>query len=208
MRHQDLTLNHRLETWVYANAAARMSATGFVSGDIGRIAFQTDTGQYWRLTATAPTWQAASPSLVLAYASLHATGTTPPGISGSTVKMLGLGSAAWGSAVITPTATGKLFAVVSGTVYNTVASQPTGLQLRYGTGTPPVNGAASAGNNLALTQNYLHSASVGDKKGFSTNGVLTALLVGTAYWFDLAFFSTASGGVAIENVTTDVVELP
>jgi hypothetical protein len=56
MRHQDLTLNHRLETWVYANAAARTGATGFVSGDVGRIAYQSDNGTYWRLTATTPTW--------------------------------------------------------------------------------------------------------------------------------------------------------
>ena len=39
-RHQDLTLNHRLESYVYADAAARTGASGFVSGDIGRIAYQ------------------------------------------------------------------------------------------------------------------------------------------------------------------------
>jgi hypothetical protein len=57
MRHQDLTLNHRLESWVYPDAPSRTGATGFVSGDVGRIAYQTDTGEYWRLTATTPTWQ-------------------------------------------------------------------------------------------------------------------------------------------------------
>jgi hypothetical protein len=62
MRHQDLTLNHRLESWVYANAAARTGATGFVAGDVGRIAYQTDTGEYWRLTATTPTWAKAGGS--------------------------------------------------------------------------------------------------------------------------------------------------
>lgn len=54
--HSTLTKNHRLENWVYANEAARLAASGLVSGDVGKIAFQTDTSTYWRLTATTPTW--------------------------------------------------------------------------------------------------------------------------------------------------------
>jgi hypothetical protein len=46
-----------LETWTYATAAARTGATGFVAGDIGKIAYQTDDGTYWRLMAVTPTWQ-------------------------------------------------------------------------------------------------------------------------------------------------------
>jgi hypothetical protein len=45
------------ETWTYATAAARTGATGFVAGDVGKIAYQTDDGTYWRLIATTPTWQ-------------------------------------------------------------------------------------------------------------------------------------------------------
>jgi hypothetical protein len=54
--HSALTKVHRLENWVYANAAARLAATGLVSGDVGKVAYQTDTASYWRLTATTPTW--------------------------------------------------------------------------------------------------------------------------------------------------------
>ncbi len=60
--HSALTKIHRLENWVYANAAARLAATGFVSGDVGKVAFQTDTSSYWRLTATTPTWIGIVPS--------------------------------------------------------------------------------------------------------------------------------------------------
>jgi hypothetical protein len=56
MLHSALTKIHILENWTYANAAARTGATGFVAGDVGKIAYQQDTGQYWRLTATTPTW--------------------------------------------------------------------------------------------------------------------------------------------------------
>ncbi len=56
MIHSSLTLNHILENWVFANAAARVAAGSYVTADIGKVAYQTDTGQYWRLTATTPTW--------------------------------------------------------------------------------------------------------------------------------------------------------
>ena len=45
MRHQDLTINHRLESWVFANASARLAPGDYVIGDVGRIAYQSDTGE-------------------------------------------------------------------------------------------------------------------------------------------------------------------
>lgn len=54
--HKNSTNNHKIENWTYANEAARTGATGLVSGDLGKIAYQTSDGSYWRLTATTPTW--------------------------------------------------------------------------------------------------------------------------------------------------------
>lgn len=48
--------NHVIHSYTYANAAARLAATGFVAGDIGKSAKQTDTGTFWLLTSTSPTW--------------------------------------------------------------------------------------------------------------------------------------------------------
>lgn len=44
--------------WSYADAAARTGATGFVAGDVGKLARQLDTNVLYLLTATTPTWQA------------------------------------------------------------------------------------------------------------------------------------------------------
>lgn len=57
-QHSNQTEIHRLENWVYADAAARTGASGFTSLDLGKIAYQTDTGTYYRLTATTPVWAA------------------------------------------------------------------------------------------------------------------------------------------------------
>ena len=40
--------NHILHNWVFANAAARTGAT-YVSADVGKEAFQTDTSTFWRI---------------------------------------------------------------------------------------------------------------------------------------------------------------
>lgn len=53
--HSTLTANHIPYAFTYANAAARLAATGFVSGDVGKLALETD-GSLWMLMATTPVW--------------------------------------------------------------------------------------------------------------------------------------------------------
>lgn len=56
--HADIPLGeiHLIHQWSYANAGARTGASGFVSADIGKVAYQTDNASWWVLTATTPTW--------------------------------------------------------------------------------------------------------------------------------------------------------
>lgn len=58
MLHKNIAVGdvHVPYNWSYANAAARTAATGFVAGDVGTLARQTDDNTLWMLTATTPTW--------------------------------------------------------------------------------------------------------------------------------------------------------
>ena len=58
IQHSDLATGviHIVANWVYANAAARTGASGFVTGDIGKVAWQQDNDTFWVLKATTPTW--------------------------------------------------------------------------------------------------------------------------------------------------------
>jgi len=47
---------HKVANWQYANAAARVAATGFIASDVGKFAWQLDNNSIWILTATVPTW--------------------------------------------------------------------------------------------------------------------------------------------------------
>lgn len=56
--HPDETAGsiHVINDFEFADETAREAATGFVAGDVGKVAKQTDNSSYWILTTTAPTW--------------------------------------------------------------------------------------------------------------------------------------------------------
>jgi len=206
MRHQDLTINHILESFVYANAAARNAATGFVAGDVGRIAYQIDTGQYFRLLSTTPTWQLIGPQTpqAAAYAVKQTASMSPAGTSlASPGVMMGLGV----GNTFTPTATGKVLATISGTLANNAAAKYSDCQMRYGTGTPPANGAVGTTGTAIGTAAIMFANNANDGSPFSLSFALTGLAVGVAYWFDLAAW-TSAGGVAIVFASVTLTELP
>src|SRR5215471_5559347 len=98
MTHSSLQLNHKLENWTYANAAARTGATGFTSGDIGKVCYQTDTGMYYRLTAITPTWQVIAPasSIDIQFFTANGTWTKPANARLTFVICIGAGAGGGG----------------------------------------------------------------------------------------------------------------
>lgn len=63
VNHDDLTAVHVPHTDTYANATARLAASGFVAGDVGKLYVQSDGRRpLYRLTATTPTWDALVPT--------------------------------------------------------------------------------------------------------------------------------------------------
>ena len=205
MRHQDLTLTHRLETWIYANAGARISATGFVAADVGRIAYQTDTGQYWRLQAVvsgAPVWKIVGAAPVtLQTGSLLATGTT----AGATLEMCGLGAL---GGLITPAAASKIYASIRGSCNNNTTGGGIAFHMRYGSGPAPGTGAAQAGN-VASGVHYAGGLACPANTTFPFNitAIITGLTIGTPYWLDLAFSHWIQGTANISLVQVAAFEL-
>lgn len=59
MLHKNIGIgdNHPTHNWEYANATARTGATGFVAGDVHKLALQLDDLSLWILVDTTPTWQ-------------------------------------------------------------------------------------------------------------------------------------------------------
>jgi hypothetical protein len=106
---------------------------------------------------------------------------------------------------ITPSNTGKVFAIISGMVLNsTAAGNGVNVRGRYNTGTAPINGATASGNALGAIQHFVASTTTG-QQGFCIHGIVS-LTVGVAWWFDLTLVAVTGGGATVKDVQFSCLE--
>jgi hypothetical protein len=135
-----------------------------------------------------------------AYATASATPANPTGTT-TAGRMMGLGS------VITPTATGKLLVIHNGIMSNDTSGSGASVTLRYGSGTPPVNGAALTGTIVGNNPQFFAPAA-GATEDFSIAWTITGLTIGTAYWIDLGLgILGAASTAAVTALGFTAVEL-
>lgn len=139
---------------------------------------------------------------------LPATGTlarvasTPsaPGGTASTVGvMMGLAVA------FTPAVSGNVAFHLVGSIANATATDGAKAQLRYGTGTAPVNGAAATGTtsgSLVEATQFLAA----QKLPFALLGYATGLTLATAYWLDVDLAAITGGTATITDLSIFIEE--
>jgi hypothetical protein len=121
-------------------------------------------------------------------ATLQSTVFSNTSTTSATAVMGGFGS----GCTMTPTLTGRVTISFTGWGNINTSTASLNYQLRYGTGTAPVAGAAASGTTVggALILNVT-SPNVGT---VSANGTITGLTPGTAYWFDISYYVGANTG--------------
>lgn len=137
------------------------------------------------------------PKINTAQSSPATTGTS----TSTTFTMLG----AAGS--ITPKATGVILIVINGDGRNATAADGYKVQISYGTGSAPTNGAALTGTQVGGAVTCSRAQAAAGQVPFSTNAIVTGLTVGTAYWIDLAFATVVGGTATIADISLSVIEL-
>lgn len=134
-------------------------------------------------------------------ASYQATPADPASTSSTSAVMCGLAGS------ITPTRTGRVLVIMSGTAGNGAGgSDSASMQIRYGTGSAPTNGAAATGTavgNKPTVQNSISGASI----GWSAQAIINGLTVGTAYWLDLTQNSNIAGTTTVAQVGISAQEI-
>ena len=144
---------------------------------------------------------AAGALSVTAPASSQTTTAAPTGTTDTTGKMMGL------AAAITPATLGTVMAIVSGTLANATAiADGAKTQIRWGTGTAPVNGAALTGTAVGGIAQYI-AATTAETAPFSLNAVISGLTPGTAIWVDISLAAITGGTAAATNVSVSLVEI-
>jgi hypothetical protein len=129
--------------------------------------------------------------------------TAPPT---NTSVMLGMGYGTTGSngVTVTPARNGILLVNFTGTVQtpvNATAGNGLGnLQIRYGTGTIPQNGAAATGTAVGAAVSAgisnANGATFVDRRPFALTAAISGLTVGTQYWLDVSCAQLLASGVA------------
>lgn len=106
---------------------------------------------------------------------------------------------------ITPTGSGRVLLIISGMALNSGIAGITGAQICYGTGAAPANAAAVTGTAVGKIKHLVASTAAG-KQGFTCVGIVTGLVVGTAYWIDLAVEASANNA-SVYDIDIVAVEL-
>jgi len=127
-----------------------------------------------------------------------------PGQTGSsTGVMMGL------AAAFTPIASGVAEVVITGDISNDTAPNGGQVQIRYGTGAAPANGAALVGTTLGQLVKYdpITPSTASQRSPFAVSGIISGMTIGTAYWIDVSLANIGGGNARIQDVTVNVFEL-
>lgn len=134
-------------------------------------------------------------------APVFATPADPTGTASSTGVMMGLAQS------ITPRGTGRVLAIVTGSMANDNAVFSGAVAgIRYGTGAAPANGAALTGTLVGGSPAVDSTVSM-QRDAFAAHAVVTGLVPGTPYWFDLAIARVTGGTASASRLTFTLIEL-
>ena len=98
---------------------------------------------------------------------------------------------------ITPQVTGNIMIIITGMANNITIADGASIQIRYGTGNGPANGAGLTGTTVGVFKNFVASTAAG-QQGFACCGYATGATLGTALYID-AGIKAVTGGTAIFN---------
>ena len=128
----------------------------------------------------------------------------PTGAAAGAV-MMGLGAAA-SPCLFTPVVSKRALIRFSFQCANSVSSNGVTFSLRYGTGTPPANGAAVTGTLIGVAQTK-NNGNAAYSDGETLDGLLLNLVPGTTYWFDLTLQQVSSGTATAKSITFTAIEI-
>jgi hypothetical protein len=189
-------------TQTAGNSTTALATTAFVAVSFAPLASPIFTG-----VPVAPTAALATNTTQLATtaysrtlltsraAAATSTPADPAGVTSTVGVMAGYAQ------TLTPQVTGRLLIIFSGSFSNSTSGTGfgAGAQLRYGTGTAPIHGAALTGTAVGQETYYTCNAIPSLNVPFSISNVVTGLTVGTTYWIDLAQYAIGGGSASIFN---------
>jgi hypothetical protein len=123
------------------------------------------------------------------------------GTTSTTAVMMGLAGS------ITPTNSGTVLIIVSGTISNSKKATSSLVQLYIGTGSAPANATTLTGTAQGTQIRATVTTDSVQDVPFAVNAVVTGLTIGTTYWIDLALASSNTHVTAsIKSLSISAIE--
>jgi hypothetical protein len=133
---------------------------------------------------------------------LQAAPANPAGTANTAGVMCGLKQA------FTPKYSGVALVIINASGGTNVASQFGVINIRYGTGTAPNNGAAATGTVAGNSASSGSIANANAASAMTCTALITGLTINTAYWFDLVQASTSATALfTVTGIGVTIVEL-
>jgi len=127
--------------------------------------------------------------------------TNPTGTTSLVGVMMGLNGS------ITPTLTGRVLMLLSGTLANATAiGNGATVQLRYGLGSAPANGAALAGTAVGGVVQYI-AATTTQKAPVSLQALVSEFRLNTTYWVDVSLAAVVGGTATLTDISLTLLEV-
>jgi hypothetical protein len=99
---------------------------------------------------------------------------------------------------------GAISITITGILSQEVASNGGIVQISYGTGTAPINGAAATGTAVGT---ILTLPVIATPVGFSLTYNVSGLTIGTAYWIDLRYAVDGGGALTPSSISLNAAEI-
>jgi hypothetical protein len=131
-----------------------------------------------------------------------ATPADPAGTASASYVMMGIAVS-----LTPPAGATRAMVMLDGLIANSNNGGTSNAQLRYGTGTPPVNGAPAAGTAVGGVISYVATSGGGSYVPFSQSTMISGLIPGTTYWIGLALSAPAAGTASVRSLDMTVFSL-
>lgn len=185
---------------VYSRLADVAVGQHLISGGVGvapKWSGVGTAGYVWTANGAGndASWQAPSAGGGLAY--VNSSPSDPAGTTSTNIAGVMMGIAVQ----FTPTQP-TIFASIVGMMDNNTANTGRGVAVigRYGTGTPPTNGAAASGTVFGTFKQQINTASVNPRVGFTCQRLIGGLTPGTQYWLDLSVKAIVAGTASVYDL--------
>ncbi len=188
-------------------SAVNGSATTFMRSDAAPSIQKASSSQFGIVEVDNTTIKAASGVIsvgsLLGNAVNNIPVNNPTGTTSASMVMMGCGQ------TFTPARSGNLFLLFSTRMFSSVVGDELLVQMSYGTGTPPANGAAVTGTQAGPRMSAIAVSTGGTGAPQDMiPAILTGLSVGTTYWFDAAVERSAgSGTVGLSQPNFTILEM-